>query len=708
MRKPLFAFEKYATRLSILGLLLLVGGGTGLSAAVFSSAPLEGNADGGSVTTSDWTPSEEETEIGRTELAVTITSSALTDTSQSIGCVFRSQKVDVANNGARYSNVFVTSNDPNFSTFAEEIDQCKAEKTAKEAAGETYVLPDYEGSVYNIQYSRSARNASTIVIPEWITYQGLFRLHVTSIGNSVVFNQTSGDVNYGAITKVVIPKSIVTMGDDAFTEVPETVQFCVEAPQTYEDEAGETVFTYDNEWIAPSIPVTYGYQLDDTEKAMLEVSSSNFRSLGKGSDFFLGIDDPDYDYPMYMEYRLETQDEEGGWYLLPEVYYQKLPISSTNNNYDAVGTQMGVNFISPFFEVDIPENCRVCPDFVIFHNIFSAVAELDGEGKPTGKKIPDLVTGPLYSTPTVANFVMPNFSDLFTFEAKNSSSLGGFLHFNVAMHRQEKDGYGIYPEMNPNLFMQHKGDIDAKTLQIRYQFSTLDRAQYRFTFKENGAERVVTTRVSTPIPYVLASEKDMNFGFLINEGDIEGFNFDNLTKIELCGFTVKMDLYKGSTNSIVTKSAVGVRFAALSLTSDIHSIGHSNVGLIFAIVYSIFVVAYLAIAVAYYFYAKRRFRNDEFRRVNKKSYIISAAKNFVGTALVVSAILFIVGRWGLMNSSIVVFNPLDPFVVGFSVVALIYIGFTIKNLVISIKNAKKRRQAARLHLDDDVDDDGTH
>ena len=40
-------------------------------------------------------------------------------------------------------------------------------------------------------------------------------------------------------------------------------------------------------------------------------------------------------------------------------------------------------------------------------------------------------------------------------------------------------------------------------------------------------------------------------------------------------------------------------------------------------------------------------------------------------------------------------------------VGAIFLGFTIKNLVVSFKNAKKRKEALRLKLDQDVVDDGT-
>jgi hypothetical protein len=125
------------------------------------------------------------------------------------------------------------------------------------------------------------------------------------------------------------------------------------------------------------------------------------------------------------------------------------------------------------------------------------------------------------------------------------------------------------------------------------------------------------------------------------------------------------------------------------------------------VTYIIYLLVFLAGATGYYFFAKNKFKNDEFRRVNGRKYIKSAAKNLFGFALILSSILFIVARWGLLVSSVVTFNPLDVFVILFTIAGGIFLGFAIKNLVNSIKNAKKRREAIRLKLDQDVADDGT-
>ena len=160
--------------------------------------------------------------------------------------------------------------------------------------------------------------------------------------------------------------------------------------------------------------------------------------------------------------------------------------------------------------------------------------------------------------------------------------------------------------------------------------------------------------------------------------------------------------------SIIIKSEVITRFAELAVIPETHAMRHINVASVLVWTYVIYVVAFAALAVSYYFYAKRRFRNDEFRRVNTKRFVINALKNFLGFGLILSSILFIIARWGLMPTSVVVFNPMDAFVIVFTILGLIFFGFTIKNLVVSFKNARKRKEAIKLKLDQDVADDGTN
>ena len=61
----------------------------------------------------------------------------------------------------------------------------------------------------------------------------------------------------------------------------------------------------------------------------------------------------------------------------------------------------------------------------------------------------------------------------------------------------------------------------------------------------------------------------------------------------------------------------------------------------------------------------------------------------------------------MINPSVIMFNPLDVFVIAFGVTGLISFGYFIKFLVMYVKQVKERRKIMRLKLNEDVEDDGT-
>ena len=127
--------------------------------------------------------------------------------------------------------------------------------------------------------------------------------------------------------------------------------------------------------------------------------------------------------------------------------------------------------------------------------------------------------------------------------------------------------------------------------------------------------------------------------------------------------------------------------------------------IIFAVSY---IVVYCGIAIGLYFYLKNKFKNDEFRRIKTKKYIQKAGLGLAGLGIVLYAVLFVILRLTAFANSVVVFNPIDPFIIGFGIAAILAIGYFIRSLIITIKAEKQRRTTIKLQLDKDVDDDGTH
>lgn len=645
-----------------------------------------------------WTP-EEETEVTREELAVTASSSALTEDSQSVTVTFASKKTEAYPNSSAIKNVYVTPIDPTFD-IKTVTDEAKA---AREEQGEAFVMPVYECTVFNVVYNPNGGSMkTTVVIPDELVYTNLIVFKVTSISSGVVFNE-QGEVDYGGIEQIVIPKTITSIEASAFIEVPENVKIRCEAPEFYTNEQEEQHKTYPGEW-TDATPI-YDSELSTSEKNLLKRTAGGKREFGEGADFFLGMASEEFDLPLYVEYKLEALQQDGSYLPLDESYYEALPIQSQNESYDGVGSLLGVTSILTYVTVSIPSGHRIAADSLRFHNIYRAIPEENEQGVRTGRFVPNFEVGPLFARPLITYDYVPRFEDFFSMKENSIATLGNFLQFEVRLDRVPwETGYGLYPTLQPAMWNANEAAIRAGTLQIRYQLASLDQASYRFNMKDGSA---IEYRIKTPIAYIHIGENGQSVGFMVNMDDIPGLRFENIASIQIFSFAIKVDLYKPSTNSIVTKSGYTVRFGTVSLFANAPASSHINMPLVITLTYIIYVIGFIALAVGYYFYCKRHYRNDEFRRVNKKRYLINSVKNFVGFVFVVSAVLFIVSRWALMRTTLVTYNPLDAFVAAFSVVALIFLGFTIKNLVVSFKNAKKRKEALRLKLDQDVVDDGT-
>ena len=697
------------------------------SVAAFSfRAPTEARAE-----ESSWTPNAKEKPVEHTELATTAVSSTLTGTSQSVTVTFRSKKIEAYANGARYKNVFVVPDPaPGESSWEESkvLEEAAEEIKKAEEEGRDPVLPSFTASVFNISYNSNAAGTADdkkiMVIPATVTRDKGFVLNVTSIGTDVCFNRNTDLVNYENITQIIIPKTITSIAEGAFYNVPESVQICCEAPEYYTDEeTGEQMKTYPTNW-TDATPV-YDYVIGEKEQKRLNVATPSPEKFGKGSDFFLGYKSEEFDLPMWMEYQFEKLNEHGMYEVLPDHYWYEVPIFSANHPYDAVGSTMGNEALTQNINIEnLPTGQRINAASIRFHNIYRAISDPTSEAP---RMIPDIRdpelesgwNGEYYTVPAIAYSSVPHFEEFFTMKPESISTIGGFIQFEVSFTKVPgTSGYGPYAKLNPDIFKANKKGLDDGTLQVRYQFSSLDQAYYRFTLKDGNSTRTVSSRIRTPIKYVLVTGNGpFRMGFLVNTDDLidsstnkkaEGVNYNDLVKMEFMNFGVKTDIYKPETNSIITKSAVALRFGVLPLFLSVQTAAHTEIGQVIAWTMVVYTVIFAALAVAWFLYSKRAFRNDEFRRVNDKKFLIASIKNYVGFACITAAILFIYCRWALLRTTIVVFNPLDPFVVIFALAALIFLGFTIRNLVIGFKNNRKRKEAARLKLDQDVADDGTH
>ena len=133
-----------------------------------------------------------------------------------------------------------------------------------------------------------------------------------------------------------------------------------------------------------------------------------------------------------------------------------------------------------------------------------------------------------------------------------------------------------------------------------------------------------------------------------------------------------------------------------------------NVNVFLFILIGSYIVLFLIASAVYFFIIKEKYKNDEFRRVKPKSFWLKAILAMFGSLVVILAIVFVVIRCTAMNNAIVVYNPVDAFIIITAVASVLIIGYFIKYLVAASKARKERIATLKLKLNEDVDEDGTN
>ncbi len=631
---------------------------------------------------------EGETEVDRSELAFTLTGSSLTDTAQSFSLTMQSVKIEAWNNGNRYNDVFSVIDDENFTDVSSAKEAATTAYEKAQADGTEYTPVTFNGSVFNISYKKNA----TIVLPQCISYGSdptYFRIGLTSINTEACFDYKNNAVSYAGISTIIIPEGYETIHADAFTGAKE-------AGVTIKVAASEDLAGWEEGWT--DADVQYGYELSASEKRQLEVNTTGSTSFGDSKDFFVGYfdsEDSSKNRPLTMEYSLVNADGTKS----SEKHYYEVPLNATQVNYDAVGSIAGKGKDDRSLDIEVPSGSQIDESSIVFHNIYRLVKNDEGG------VVPDWESGAFKATPTRSYNKVSHIEDFMSVQASFASHIGQYSRFSIAINPK----YDIFKTLNPTSYESNKTSIENGTLRIRILFSSLASAKYRLVYKSDSGENVtVTVPVTTPIS-VSEIQGGKSVSFVLKNSEVApDFSSDDVISFQLCGFYLQTDLFNPVKNTITSNSKKSVRFAALELLPDgISAVRDVSVGAFLGISYGVYAILFIAGAVGYWVYCKKKYRNDEFRRVNDKKFFLASLRNFFGYGLILSSILFIIARWGLFNDTVVVYNPLDVWVIVFTIAGAIFLGFAIKEFVVSTKKTLERKKKEKLHLDADVVDDGT-
>ena len=630
------------------------------------------------------------------ELTVSIVSSTITDTSHSFNITFRTGGTGYQNRTKSYT---VASDDSKFYDYINELTKMSLEDREAKSAEFKQLEEDFANGLID-EEEYEAKKAPTfyayitdfnvgssggdIVIPRLFTRNSLFYCYITSV-------QVDAVADWTGIKSITIPNTIETVTADSFNGAPEGFVFNIQ-----HDSAVPT--GWDSEWLPEGAVLNYAYDYEN------KVKKSDAEATQSGSEVIFGDDNKNYilgyyptsgeQLPLVAEYELEGQP---GTKL-----YHEFSLKSTSARYDSVGAKIYGRSNALPCDIPLSQGQKVNPDSIVIRNIYPATKNAANE------YIPDTAnSNGLYTKPLVAFSNSYNISDFISYDFNQISSFAGFtaLSINVDINSDAK----IYSKLNANYYKNNLANIESGATTIRYRLTSLTQCEFNITYKDGNTEKEVRLPIETPVSYYnFSSLKNNNIVFLINTSNVKEITPNNIVKFEFINLYITVDLFINETNSIVARSNVTTRFGNVVFLNDSNLPAKIFDVDLFLIIFAIaYTVIYAGAAVGYYFFSKNKYKNDEFRRMNTKRYIKNASLGFGGLGVVLFAILFIILRWSVLNNTVVVFNPADPFVVGFGIVGFLVLGYFIKFVVTSIKAEKQRRLSIKLNLDKDVDDDGT-
>lgn len=537
--------------------------------------------------------------------------------------------------------------------------------------------PVFETEIYSID--GASINQHIAVIPSTASFSDRFDFKITSIRSKCLINPND-------IETILIPDSIETIRDDSFAGIASTTKIeCVSATAKAGWEtgwSGEAQVTYSNE--DRNLGIT-------ANKRNFSAPATN----NNGCKFFIGY----YDEKNTKALKLMYDVEKNG---VVETRIDDFTKHSTNSNYDAVGNPLGQDSVDLNITLHLSDGETVVDDSLYICNIYKSKVE---NQNGVDKNVPDFDTPlKLKVNNKSERFFLSSFVVM---KPTSISTIGEYTELEISADIVP----GIYEKVKPSIYNDYKEQINNGTCKIRYRFTSLFDASYRITYTVGDQTKVAVLKIDSPYTfYNLEKETNNRVGFLIKNSDIaDDFDPDNLKKIDLMDFYVTVDLYNYDTKNVVSaQCAYNVKFGISNLyNKDSSEIKTHNLDLALTLVIILAILLYAGAAVGLFFYFKNAFKNDEFRRLNPQSFIKKALIYFVGYAFIVASLTTIIFRWAFLNNSIVVYNPIDAFVIIFTIGGLISLGLFIKELVVAVRVSAKRKSDKRLKIGEIAEEDGT-
>ncbi|MBO4540923.1 MAG: hypothetical protein J5736_03005, partial [Bacilli bacterium] len=562
------------------------------------------------------------------------------------------------------------------------------------------------------------------------------------------------------VTSIYIPENIVHISDKAFRGVdPDKVTFYLEqaaVPEEWEEGWNhgcqvEVGFDYNTKFKYEKGPSA-------TSKSLPHMQVSQIKFGDENENYYLGYYTEENHYPLVAQYHLVGEAETDPY------HYFEFDKKAENADYDAVGAGIAGFSNSLFCDIPLKDGEKVDVESILIQNIIPALNSwtdtFSGDGatkefalsRPGTAALKVVVDGaeltnsetetlftyesgkitfatapgvgennvevtyripwtpeadkPLFAEPAI------DFSHNYVLDDFVTTKFVGITTFSeYTMVRMQMDLANIeevYSLLKSSTYNAYRGQLESGAVYVRARLTSISTSSLEFYYEKNGERKRSETTLSSPIAQIILSEQENNVSFLVKNSEL-GADFETaaIRQVNLLSLYITVDLF--ASNGSVARSAASTRFGIVSVMPAQNEAPAVFSISLFLILEAIGYVVLFAIGtVALYFYRKEKYKNDEFLRVKPKKFFLHALLALVCAYFVVLALSAIILRTGIFANAVVVYNPLDAFIIVFGILSILVIGYFGKYLVGAIKARNERNRIRRLKLNEDVPDDGTN
>lgn len=618
------------------------------------------------------------------ELAVDISNYSTTDYGASLELKFATGSQTLANDTSKYFVLGSTDDFVNDVLEFNALDEEERDAMRAEVAEGTRETVYYEAELYRVKY-----DVAKVYVPRTMSrgiygYDDVYTGTILSIADFVLPSNS-------VATEVYIPSEVQTIPEGAFSLAQGLTDIYVEVTEA--EKPDEWAEGWNNgatvHWGTLNLYADAPLNSEHMQTTLVENVGSDQINFIIG--YFVDEANP---LPVVVEYQLVGEATKR---------YQELQKKSTTLKYDAVGAGITSYVQKLSVNIDIEKGKEIDPHSVVIHNVYKAVkivtdvTTFEPEKDGTGKYVAH------YIKPVASFSRINNLNDFIKVKFNSVSVFSGYTVINSTV--DVVNNGEIYKEIKPGQYELFKEQLQNGTGRFRFRFTSLKNgAKYRFEYNDQTVYRKVETPTGH---YIFDGYTNNNISFAIQDSMLNDPNYSG-SKLQAFGITdmyISVDIVVGT--AIYSSTRFEINFGTIYFMAphDTNKVFDANLFMILTVV--IYSVIAFAVGTFLFFYNKKKYRNDEFRRLKPKQFIKKGIIYWLTSTAIVIAIESIIFRFTVLKNAIVVYNPVDWLIVVFGIATIIIIGYYVKNITVAYKANQQRKKAIKLGMVDETADDGT-